>query len=293
MSSNRGAARFLTVLSLLNETTPSLSRYCPDTPRLDAEVILAHVLETDKTGLYLWPQRRVSQREYEQFQALICRRTQGEPVAYIVGRKEFWSLPFRVTEAVMIPRPQTETLAEAALEIFPPDASPRILEIGTGSGAISVALARELPRASLIATDISFEALSVARQNAAANGVTSIQFLHGDLFAPLEEGHDFFDLILSNPPYIPSGDITALPRGIRDYEPHIALDGGKDGLDHYRAIAETAHRYLKPGGGLLVEVGDTQSHAVCDILSHLPAFSAPATVKDLLSIERVVKAFRI
>ncbi|MFH0812678.1 MAG: peptide chain release factor N(5)-glutamine methyltransferase, partial [Pseudomonadota bacterium] len=215
----------------------------------------------------------------------------GEPVAYIIGRKEFWSLTFKVNYAVMIPRPQTETLVEAALQLFPSDSSPSILEIGTGSGAIAIALATELPRASISATDISPEALSIARENASAHGITSIKFMEGNLYESLKMEGKIFDLIISNPPYILTDEIPRLPAGIRDYEPHLAIDGGLDGLEYYRKIIQEAHHYLKLGGYLLLEVGDKQSPDVCKIISKTGYFSPSETVKDLLGIERVVKAY--
>jgi len=282
-----------TVLSLLNETTEALSRHCPDTPRLDAEVLLVHLLKTDKINFYLYPENPVPDKAKEQLQELISRRTEGEPVSYIIGHKEFWSLRFKVNRAVMIPRPQTETLIEATLQIFPSGSSPSVLEIGTGSGAISIALSSELPRASIIATDISSEALTIARENASANGIASITFIQGNLYGPVKTENKFFDLIISNPPYIPTDDISLLPAGIRNYEPHIALDGKLDGLEYYRKIVGEACNYLKSGGFLLLEVGDKQSRDVCHIISQNQGFSTPETVKDLLDIERVVKACRI
>jgi len=193
----------------------------------------------------------------------------------------------------MIPRPQTETLIEAALTLSPPDSSPFILEIGTGSGAISIALATELPKASIIATDISPGALSVARENASSNGVKSIKFIEGNLYEPLKGQKEIFDLIISNPPYIPGEEISRLPPGIRDYEPRLAFDGGFDGLECFRKIVEKAHHHLKPGGGLLLEVGNSQNQSVCKIISQTGHFSSPQTLKDLSNIERVVKAKRV
>jgi release factor glutamine methyltransferase len=288
-----GSGHSDTVISCLARITEFLTPHCPDTPRLDAEVLLTHVLQTERTGLYLSPYRLVSEREKALLDELLSRRIQGEPVSYIIGRKEFWSLRFKVTQAVMIPRPQTETLVETALQIFPPESAPYILELGTGSGAIAVALAAELPGASILATDISSQALLVARENASAHGVTSIRFLQGDLYEPLLGKRKVFDLIISNPPYIPSDEIPRLPAGIRNYEPHDALDGGSDGLDCYRRITADVHRFLKPGGWLLLEVGDKQSKDVSAMISGTGHFSSPETVKDLLGIERVVKAAKI
>lgn len=293
MEINSFSGNFHTVISLLNKTAEYLTHHCPDTPRLDAEVLLAHVLKTDKTGLFLSFQNLIAEKERKQLQKLVSQRIRREPVSYIIGRKEFWSLSFRVNPAVMIPRPQTETLVEATIKIFPSGSSPSMLEIGTGSGAISIALATELPGASITATDLSLEALSVARENAAANGVNTTTFLEGNLFDPLETGGGNFDLIISNPPYIPTEEISRLPAGIRDYEPYIAFDGGLDGLEYYRKIASDAHYYLKIGGYLLLEVGDKQSHEVSQIISRSEKFSSPETLRDLSGTERVVKAYRV
>lgn len=227
------------------------------------------------------------------FQNLITRRINGEPVSYIIGRKEFWSLPFKVNPAVMIPRPETETLVEVALKIFSPCSSPSILEIGTGSGAISITLATELPQASISAIDISPEALSAAKENAFSHGMRSIRFIEGNLFEPLEGERTPFDLIISNPPYIPTNEIPHLPPGIRDYEPAIAFDGGADGLTFYRAIVQKAPDYLKPGGYLLLEAGTGQGHDVAKIMVETKKFSLPEIIKDLSGIERVVKTYRI
>jgi release factor glutamine methyltransferase len=290
---NLGFENSFTVISLLNQTTVLLTLPHLETPRLDAEVLLAHVLKTTKTSLYLSLHKYVTAPKRALLRELIARRIKGEPVAYLVGRKEFWSLPFEVSPAVMIPRPQTETLIEEALKVFSAESSPAVLEIGTGSGAITVALATELPRASIIATDISPAALSIAEKNAAANGVNdSIIFVEGDLFAAVEFHRRNFDLVISNPPYIPSETIPRLPAGIRDYEPRIALDGGFDGLDFYRTLAEQAPDYLRPGGCLLLEVGSGQSQEVCTMIARSGAFSTPETLRDLSDIERGIKAFR-
>lgn len=260
---------------------------------MDAEVLLAEVLKIDRAGLFLAWERIVSEQEKEAFQNLIARRIKEEPVSYIIGRKEFWSLRFKVNQAVMVPRPDTETLVEETLKIFFPQSSPDILEIGPGSGAVSIALATELPRASIIAVDISREALAVARENATSHGVTAIRFIEGNLYEPFKKSGDLFDLIISNPPYIPTDAIPRLPAGIRDYEPHTALDGGPDGLAFYRTIVQKAPDYLKTGGYLLLEVGEGQSRDVAGIMAETKKFSSPEIIPDLAGIERVVKTYRM
>lgn len=292
MSAPEHSAHPLTVISLLNQTADFLASACPETPRLDAEVLLAHVLATDKVGLYLSSFTPVAPKVRDELRALIQRRLKGEPVSYLIGRKEFWSLPFKVGPAVMVPRPQTETLVEEALMLFSSHSSPKILDIGTGSGAIAIALATELPQATIIATDISAEALSVARENAASNQTSTITFFQGDLFAPVDGREAGFDLIVSNPPYIAHDAISSLPPGIRDYEPLLALDGGPDGLACYRRIVAQAPRYLRPGGWLLLEVGEGQSRPLLELVTQTTMFGVPETALDVLHIERVVKAQR-
>jgi len=252
---------------------------------------LAAVRNTDRKGIYLSLYSLVSEEEKNRLHALISRRIKGEPVAYLVGKKEFWSLNLKVTPAVMIPRPETETLVEAALPIS--SFSPFILELGTGSGAIAIALAKESPQALIIATDISIAALRVAKENAFSHRINSIRFIAGDLFSPFKLEKVMFDLIITNPPYIPSSQISQLPAGIRDYEPRIAFDGGEDGLAVHRKIIQEAPCYLKVGGYLLLEVGEGQSKEVAKIISATPKFSSPEIIKDLAGLERVVKACRI
>lgn len=282
-----------TTLSLLNQTTEFLTLHNVETPRLDAEVLLAYALKTTKTGIYLSLHKYVTAQKRAHLQELTGRRVKGEPVAYLVGRKEFWSLTFEVSPAVMIPRPQTETLVEEALKVLAAESSSSVLEIGTGSGAISIALATELPKVSVIATDISSHALAVAKRNAAANRVLDrITFVEGDLFAAVKARGKGFDLAISNPPYIPTEAIPLLPAGIRDYEPRIALDGGRDGLELYRRLVEQAHAHLKPGGCLLLEVGHGQSMEVCTIIARTGVFALPETLRDLSDIERAVKAVK-
>ncbi len=281
-----------TLCALINEAAEKIAPFCPETPRLDAELLLAHVLNTDKTGLYRSLYDIVPLQARKALQVLLARRIKNEPVSYILGRKEFWSLPVSVNSAVMIPRPDTEILVETALQLFPLDAPLRIIDLGTGSGAIALALAKELPNASIIATDISAEALKVAQRNAISNGISSITFLQGDLFEPVKREASAFDLVVSNPPYVPTAQIVNLPPGLRDYEPHLAFDGGEDGLAFYQAIAQEAPTLLRPGGFLLVEVGHNQNAAVRKTISDTTAFLPPETVLDLSGIERVIKAQR-
>ncbi|GAP66110.1 (protein release factor)-glutamineN5-methyltransferase [Mizugakiibacter sediminis] len=218
------------------------------------------------------------------FAALLARRLAGEPVAYLVGRRGFWSLELEVTPATLIPRAETERLVELALARLPADAAARVADLGTGSGAIALAIARERPRARVVATDASAEALAVARRNAARLGLGNVVFAQGDWCAALGEARDF-DLIVSNPPYIAAGD-PHLGEGDLRFEPAAALASGADGLDAIRRIVRDARAHLRPGGGLLFEHGYRQGAAVRALLAaagYREVFSA----RDLEGRERV------
>ncbi len=266
------------------------------TPRLDAEVLLAEALGMDRVGLYIHFDRPLRSDELAVYKKMIQRRLLHEPLAYILGYREFWSLKFKVNPDVLIPRPETEGIVTEALKIFSPEDQPQkkisILEIGTGCGAISIALARELPNASLVATDISEKALSIAEENARQNGVRDrMVFLQGDLFQPLEKGRRF-ELILSNPPYIPRNQIPFLPPEIRDFEPRPALDGGEDGLNFFREALLQVEEYLKPYGWFLAEIGEGQEPEVLRIAGGNPDLDSFCFIPDLAGIKRVFKARR-
>jgi release factor glutamine methyltransferase len=215
-------------------------------------------------------------------------------VAYIVGQREFWSLPFIVTPDVLIPRPETEILVMEALRVLSqPEQTERrirILEMGTGSGAISVALAKELPAASVVATDLSEKALFIAAENALRNRVRErILFLQGDLFDTLGKG-SLFDLIITNPPYIPQDHFPSLPSEVRDFEPRVALDGGKDGLTFFRRVLPRVGEYLGPQGWFLMEIGAGQDQKVRQIAEANPDLDSLDFLPDLAGIKRVFKA---
>ena len=272
-----------TVLKVLQWTANYLQQAGVDNGRLDGELLLAATLGLDRVGLYLNYDRPMEPAELEGFREFVKRRARREPLQYILGTTEFWSLPFKVTPAVLIPRPDTEILVEEALKRA--DDALSILDVGTGSGAIAVALAHELPAAQVVAVDCSPEALAVARDNAALNGVDGrIAFQEGDLFA-LESAE--YDLVLSNPPYIPVADIPTLMPEVRDHEPRGALVGGEDGLEAYRALARQAPTLLRAQGWLLVEVGIGQAEAVAELLE--TAGLGHITVRaDYAGIPRVV-----
>jgi len=243
--------------------------------RSDAELLLLHSLRISRATLLAHPGREVSAREQAAFQALIDRRMRCEPVQYITGRQEFYGLLLEVTPAVLIPRPETEHLVEAVLHLLPADRPVRIADVGTGSGAIAIALAAHLPQARITALDLSTAALGVAAANAATHGVEGrIQLLHSDLLTALEsespatqgEAHSF-DAIVSNPPYVPESDGPGLHPQVRDHEPATALFAGADGLEIYRRLIPQAWIALRSGGLLALEIGHGQRNALSDLLS--------------------------
>lgn len=283
-----------TILNLIRWSEERFRKEGLDSPRLDAEVLLAKTLGMSRMGLYTHFDQPLQPAELAQFKKLIQRRLKREPVAYIIGEREFWSLRFKVTPDVLIPRPETEVLVHEALKVLSPAGekkrSCRILEMGTGSGAISIALAKELPSASLVATDLSARALSLAEENARQNGVREqIHFLQGDLFDPLRKGWRF-ELIISNPPYIPQDRLPFLMPEVRDFEPRIALDGGKDGLAFFRRALPRVGEFLQPGSWFLAEIGEGQDRAVQQIAEENPELNSFDFVADLAGTKRVFRA---
>lgn len=253
-----------------------------ESARLDAELLLAYVLDQPRSHLYAWPDRPATDAQRARFAELVERRAQGEPVAYLTGTREFWSLPVRLTADVLIPRPETELLVELALAHLPDRPRPVIADLGTGSGVIALALARECPHCRIVATDRSEGALTTARLNAEQLGLRHIEFRLGNWFEPL--AGECFDLILSNPPYIAEGD-PHLERGDLRYEPRGALVSGRDGLDDLRVIAQNARRHLHKGGWLIVEHGYDQGAAVRKLLEE-QGFSGVETRHDLAGVAR-------
>ena len=272
-----------TVLKLLRWTADYFAGRGIDSPRLDAELLLAETLGLDRVGLYLNFERPLLANELAAYRERVRRRAGREPLAYLLGTAEFWSLPLKVTPDVLIPRPDTELLVEQALQRVTGPA--RVLDVGTGSGALAIALAHERPEWQVTALDISPRALAVAEGNARDNGVAErITLVEGNLIA-LPSGP--FELIVANPPYIPHRELAELMPEVRDFEPHLALDGGADGLDAYRALAGQAGRVLTPGGWLLVEVGMGQAPAV-QALFAAAGLTELYNALDLAGIERVV-----
>jgi release factor glutamine methyltransferase len=262
----------------------------PDRARLDAETLLLHVLGKDKAWLMAHPEEEIPAAEAGRYAKLLERRYRGEPIQYITGETEFYGLDFRVTPDVLIPRPETEHLVETVLRVAAGFQAPRIVDIGTGSGAIAIALAHHLPNAAITAIDISRSALGVARQNAEPNGVYDrIRFLEGDLLAPVAGQQ--FEIVVSNPPYVPAIDRASLAVEVRDHEPALALFAGDDGLGVYRRLIPVAFAALVPGGYLALEIGYGQSTAVGELLGDA-GFDQIEFFSDLQNIPRVALAQR-
>lgn len=281
-----------TVGRLLTWTTDWLGTKGAEAPRLDAEVLLAHVRGCPRIALYTAFDTPVADAERARFRELVKRRGEGEPVAYLVGSREFFSLPFTVTKDVLIPRPETEGLVVRALDLLKDAAAPRIIDVGTGSGAIAVTLAKQLPRAMIVATDIAPAALAVAKANAERHGVADrIELVECDLLAdPRAAGP--WDVIVSNPPYVREDEYPALPRDVRDHEPKSALVAGPTGVEIVARLAREAAERLAAGGWLLVEIGPSTVVAAEAALASQPGLTAGPTLKDMAGLPRIVQARR-
>ena len=272
------------LLDILEETSRFFAARGLENARLQAELLLAAVLEIKRLDLYLQFERPLHTEEVDAYRDYVRQRVQRVPVQYILGATAFRELELTVTPAVLIPRPETEVLVDVALELLPTGG--RALDLCCGSGAIALSLKRELAEVAVVATDISQAALAVARANGASCEL-EIEWLSGDLFAAVEGD---FDLVVSNPPYVKSGDLDRLEPEVRDHEPRLALDGGADGLDCYRRIAHQASDHIRPGGYLLLEVGDGQSAEVEKLLAEVGRFAEVQTKPDLNEVPRVVVA---
>lgn len=282
----------LSVEKVLKNTTLCFKRKGIASPGLDAEILLSSYLKTDRPGLYMNLERLITDEELKGFSRWVKRRKEGEPVAYIVGRKEFWSLTFEVTPRVLVPRPETEFLVEEVLGLCSDinDHNMSVLEIGTGSGAISVAIASELEKVRIVATDIVEDAITLARKNALNNDVTSrIDFLCGNLF---EHVSGKFDIIITNPPYISEGEFAQLPPEVRDFEPREALLAGPGGTEFHHDLIVEGSRYLKHGGWLLMEMGAGQKDAIESMLRENTTYDSIGFRTDYAGIERIVRARR-
>ncbi len=279
---------------VIKQTRQILARAGIESAQLDAEVLLGHALAMTRERLIVMADMPLDPGQVERFESLLARRLRREPLAYVIGRQEFWSLDFRVTRDVLIPRPESERLIEVALLLAAesrPDKPFRVLDIGTGSGAIAVSIAKELPLARIYATDISPSALAIARSNASLNGVVErITFRSGDLFAAIADQTTHFDLIVSNPPYLRRAEIVTLKPEVCEWEPRTALDGGSDGLDFYRRMAAQAGHLLAPNGAIALEIGAGMGSAVLPILIQAGLYRDVKVVHDYAGRDRVAVA---
>ncbi|PLX46563.1 MAG: peptide chain release factor N(5)-glutamine methyltransferase [Deltaproteobacteria bacterium] len=258
-----------------------------DAPRLEAEVLLAHLLEVDRLRLYLDFDKPLTQDEVAGYRVLVRRRASGEPTAYICAKREFWSLEFEVCPGVLIPRPETEVLVERALEVM--GETGEFLEVGVGSGAISTALMKERGGWRGAGVEISAEAEIVAARNIAKHGLGGrYELFSGNLYGPVVGR--VFNVIVSNPPYIPSGEIEGLEREVSEHEPRLALDGGEDGLEIIRRLAEGAAPHLEKGGHIMVEFGAGQGGAVKRIFEETNKFDQVELLRDYSGRDRILRA---
>jgi release factor glutamine methyltransferase len=261
-----------------------------ESPRLDAELLLARALGATRIQLIVDAKRPLAPEELGRMREMVRRRRAREPIAYILGEREFYGRMFRVDARVLVPRPDTETLVDVALaRTRAVSMSMRALDLCTGSGCVAITLARERPTACVYASDVSPDALAVARENALRLGAYNVAFRQGDLFAAVDPALRF-DLVTANPPYIPSGDLATLQLDVRDHEPRLALDGGADGLTLLRRVVAEAPARLVPGGVLAVEVGAGEAPVVAGLFEQAAAFSGVAVQRDYARIERVVSA---
>lgn len=287
------AAEPWTVRRILTWTTGHFSERGCDTPRLDAEILLSYVLHCPRIQLYVQYDRQLTEEERSRLRALVRRRAAKEPVAYLVGKREFFGLDFQVTSDVLIPRPDTETLVVALLDGLKDYPAAEVIELGVGSGAISVASAVQNDGLKIHAVDLSPQAIKIAEQNAGRHEVaTRMTFYEGDLFAPLPEDLQV-DAIVSNPPYVQTAELDQLDADVKDHEPRLALDGGEDGLEIVRRIIADAPRYLKSNGLLLLELGPDNIRSAADSLKSQTDYQQIHILKDAAGRERVLSARRV
>jgi release factor glutamine methyltransferase len=281
----------LTLEQAIKKATEDLTRAGISTGRFDAELLLAHVLDRDRTWVFTHVHDSFGTENHGLFRQFVARRARREPLQYILGRQEFWGLEFTVTRDVLIPRPETELVVEAALQILRQTAQPAFIDLCTGSGCIAVSLAKESPAARIFAGDISGAAVSVARNNAGRHAVSErIRFFEGDLFQPFRELdlQARVDVITANPPYIKADDLPELQPEVRDYEPETALIAGPDGTEVHKRIIFEAPNFLKKNGALIMEMGIGQTDALINLFGATRAYNDPEVLKDLAGIDRVI-----
>ncbi len=281
-----------TIRKVLAWASDDLKKRGVSSPRLDAELLLGRVLRMDRVGLLIDADRPLAKEELGRYREMHQRRRAGEPVAYLLGVREFYGRPFLVDRRVLIPRPDTEHLVEVALaRTRHLSLSARVLDLCTGSGCVAISLGRERPTTSVIGADVSPDALAVAAENVLRLGAYNVGLICSDLFATLRPGRDRFDLITANPPYIAEGEIPSLAVDIRGYEPHLALGGGPDGLDLLRRIVAEAPPFLAEGGALAVEIGSDQGEAVQGIFA-AQGYLDVSVQRDYGGLDRVVSGRR-
>ena len=282
-------AQIWTICSIIKEMVNYFEKLNFINPRLDVELLLASTLNVDRVWLYTHPNQPLTLNELSNFKKFIIRRINREPIQYIIGYWGFWSFDIEVESGVFIPRPETESLIEAALRIKP--LPKRIIDLCTGSGNIIIALAKEIKEASCFAVDISDKAFNLSKKNAKKNKVDNrINFILGDLFEPLDKiiEPNSIDLVISNPPYIPVAQIEKLQPEISRFEPHLALDGGIDGLDFYHKIIQGSISFLKPGGFLIMELDYTLTESIIKMIENQKAYDKLEIIKDYNKQDRAV-----
>jgi release factor glutamine methyltransferase len=277
-----------TIIKTLEWTADYFRQHGIAQARAVAEILLAHILCCQRIDLYLRHDQPLNEEELARYKQVIRRRTKFEPEAYIVGQKEFWSLPLQVSPDVLIPRPESECLVESVLEKLPADDIVNALELGVGSGAISIALAHERPQWRFWASDISHRAIAIAHVNAVRLlPMTAIRLFVGRWFEALNAQAPSFDLIVSNPPYIPTAQLDRLQPEVRTFEPYMALDGGPDGMESLVQIIDAAHTHLKPGGWLILEMGHDQQSRVQECARRYSAYDRVDFRNDYSGYSRV------
>jgi release factor glutamine methyltransferase len=283
-----------TILKLLHWTTDYFKKNKVAEPRASAEVLLAHLLSEDRLFLYLNYDRPMDAEELATFRTFVKRRLEGEPNQYITGTQEFWSLPFRVNPDVLIPRPETEVLLETVLEFLgSPKTEITVLDLGTGSGAVAVALAREFDLIRIVATDLSKAAVKLAQENALLNQVGSkIHFICADMFSAFSSVSQKFAVVATNPPYVSHPEFSGLSREVRDYEPRYALDGGPDGLTAIKHIIKEAPAFLSQRGALIMEIGAEQTESVAALVRGSQRYERYRIIKDYSGLDRVLLAVK-
>ena len=285
-----------TIQQILRVTTEFLRDRGIENPRLCSEVLLSHQLKKSRVELYLAFDQPLRSSEIAGYRSLIRRRLAREPLQYITGHQEFWSLDFLVNPAVLIPRAETEILVEEAIKLkesnlLADSARPEILDLGTGSGAIAISLAKEIESAAIWASDISFEALALAEENAKHHSLNGrIRFCQGDLWQPFSNSAIAFDIVISNPPYIPHEAFETLPPEVRHYEPRIALDGHENGMHFIERIIEESGIYLKPSGWLLIEMNPDQTERALRLIDSTQSFCYRERLMDYRKQYRLIKA---